>query len=272
MKRKDFLEEGIRASYQIIQARYEMLQTTSRPEEQLESQRTIDKQWKLVKGFYGQYAPLCQKLKASIPEDISEIVSYFGDQELVPDQEFYSANFEEAYNIIFQTIPQSDTTLGWFALALQEIEHYHELIAEWKELHNLLQEAVTSLTPFVGEIEFALVKSEKWSSVAGQRLFRPTRVHLQRLQEFAREIKYIDKPFFDQSGIPQGPKWMIEIVILLRDLDISMHEGDMSGIYEILAAILHTCTTYLYVADKRLKKDIDSLHHFSRNILRSVQQ
>jgi len=77
MSRKEDLEEHIRESYNLIRQYEAIIQTSPDPREQTRSQRAIDEQWGLIKGYLDEYVPLCEKLRACIPQDTLEIVARF---------------------------------------------------------------------------------------------------------------------------------------------------------------------------------------------------
>lgn len=77
MPRKDDLERHIRESYKLIREYEDIRRLSDEPKEQVRSQRAIEEQWNLVKGFLEEYLPLCKRLEASIPTDLVEIAARF---------------------------------------------------------------------------------------------------------------------------------------------------------------------------------------------------
>lgn len=78
MSRKEDLEKNIRESYELIR-QYEAIQRDSdRPEERERAERVVDEQWKLIRGSLDEYLPLCERLGATVPDDLREIAARFG--------------------------------------------------------------------------------------------------------------------------------------------------------------------------------------------------
>ena len=74
------LESHIHESYQLIRQYEDIIQTSSDPIEKRRSQRMIQQQRDLVRGYLADYVPLCQRLNAPIPPDIAEIAIGLGTE------------------------------------------------------------------------------------------------------------------------------------------------------------------------------------------------
>lgn len=194
-----------------------------------------------------------------------------GIKGIAPGPEATAKEFKRAYATLQGIVPQDVEALDQLVWVLRELSRFHELLNEWKEVHNLLQECITSLTPLKGELESALEYSRRWRKASGLRLWGPCRTRLRQLESFARDIKYIDKPLRRDERTVHGPSWMIEIAALRDDLETCLKEGDPGMIYDLTVELWDTCYEHLYVADKRLRDTVGELHMLSSTILRSVE-
>jgi hypothetical protein len=194
-----------------------------------------------------------------------------GIRGIAPGPEVTAEEFKKVYITLQGIVPQDVRVLDQLVWVLQELGRFHELLNEWKEVHNLLQECITSLTPLKSELESALEYSDRWRKASGLRLWGPCRVRLRQLESFAGDIKYIDKPFFRGERSIRGPSWMIRIVALRDDLEACLKEGNPGMIYDLAAELWDTCYECLYVADKRLRDTVGELHLLSNTILGSVE-
>jgi hypothetical protein len=77
MGRKDDLEASVRKSYALIREYEDIQRLSSDPREKLRSQRAIDEQWQLIRGYLDEYIPLCERLQLSAPADLVEIIARF---------------------------------------------------------------------------------------------------------------------------------------------------------------------------------------------------
>jgi hypothetical protein len=72
------LENQVRESYDIIRKYEAIIQTSDRPEERVRSQRQIEEQKDLIRGYLSQYFPLCERLGIEMARDIVEIAISMG--------------------------------------------------------------------------------------------------------------------------------------------------------------------------------------------------
>lgn len=245
---KQFLETQIYQLYSFICEHQKIIQTTSRPEERASSERAIEVHWGRIGYYLRQYIPLCKTLRVNLPEDISEIVA---------------ARFPEMIENCSSASVDS-TPLS----PVKAFENYWGFLYEWKELHNLLQEVITSLAPLMSALEFALEEEHMRRIDFSLRLWRQVRIQLRRLESFSRDIKYIGEPFDDTDGKLKGVAWMVEIVPLRNGLEELLHQGDFGNAYNLAIELQDICLTHLYKADKRLRDAIEEIHSILGTFLR----
>jgi|GEM_PF-3165036 len=267
---REQLESLIRRSYAIIRDREEIVLTTSRPEERIESERAIDRQWSFIRTCLGRLLAVCHQQGVPIPEDVGELVSRFPDLSDIQSCTTGDSEIRQVYGELRQIIPSSEPALDQLSLILHDLAHQYEIISEWKELHNLLQEITTSLAPFVGELEVILDRTSPWSVASGRRLWRPTQLQLSKLEGFAKGLRYIGTPLRYAEGTWHGSEWALKLVMLRRDMETSLQEGDVSTVFDLSTNLLDACNMYLYIADKQLRDHIGELQSLTRGIVGSV--
>jgi len=262
MRHLDELESLIRDSYKLI-CEFEAIRLdTDSPKERRRCEREIEGQWALIESYLEEHLNVCQQMNQPVPEDIRQIAAHF--------PQFLAQDFRQAYVTLQRVVPADVEALNGLVRVLRELGHLHEHLNEWKDLHNLLQECITSLIPLRSELEYALEFPDQWKKMSGLRLWGACRVQLRRLESFARDIKYIDRPFRRSEGAIRGPLWMVEITALRDDLDTCLKEGDPETSYGATIDLWDVCYDTLYQADKRLRNMIGELYAFSNTILRSV--
>lgn len=255
------LERRIREAYSFIREHQRIMQVSTRPEEKSYSEIAIEQHWAQIERYFREYVHLCRRQQIDIPDDLKEMMAarfpYLLDSDSIP-----------ADNLsIFESAVTSSTLI----LAGRTLETYLEVLYEWKELHNLLQEVLTSLTPLTNTLELACKGELVWSASLGLQLWRQVRIQLRRLEAFSRDIRYIDEPFDDGGGTLKGAVWMVVIAPLQNELDDSIRMGDCLAGYNLAVELSDVCSTYLYNADKHLRDVVGEIRVLSSNLLRGMK-
>jgi hypothetical protein len=205
-------------------------------------------------------------------EDNPEDTPHYSIQNAEQISQSLAQHFKSAYTILRRETPQNTNELDHLLYILHVLGRFHEKLNEWKELHNLLQECITDLTPLKDAIDEVIVrKTDTWERSIGVRLWYRCRTRLHQLEKFAQDIRHIDKSFYRSEGILYGPSWMISIASLRANLEICLKEDDTEEIYDATMNLWDECYTALYQADKRLRDMVGELHAISKAILRSVE-
>ena len=74
MSRIEDLEASIRESYDLIKQHEDIIRVSERPEEELRSERMMQKHWALIEKYLQEYARLADE---AFPPDIAEIAARF---------------------------------------------------------------------------------------------------------------------------------------------------------------------------------------------------
>ncbi len=183
-------------------------------------------------------------------------------------------NFELAYQGLKKILPKNDPILQRLVESLKSFAAYHELINEWKELHNLLQDLHNSIGPFYDEVDrlYGLQVTEMRSLRRQWRLCQ-RQIHI--LMGFAESIKHIwSEPYFEDNGKSYGPPWMVKIVRQQRDIEEMLKEDecDTRELHDLTTSLSNDCYKHLYVADKKLRDETGNLYRLSTQILAKLTE
>ncbi|MFX0203321.1 MAG: hypothetical protein ACFFCW_45035, partial [Candidatus Hodarchaeota archaeon] len=103
---------------------------------------------------------------------------------------------------------RSDPTLNTLVVGLERLANYHEILKEWKELHNLLQEIVVSFDPFVGEVDELYATNGKINRRLSRQWDNVKEMRIKLLVDFGRQIQYIGRPYDDDDPANlRGAPW-----------------------------------------------------------------
>jgi hypothetical protein len=264
MSYKNNLESRIRDIYSFIREHRKIIDVSNRPEEKYKSEKKIQQHWAQIRRYLQEYLTICNHQQADIPKDLNEIITakFPGLPASVGDNIPSSPGYSKV-----STMPSVDAISFCSA---KKFRLYHQVLQEWKEVHNILQEVITSLTPLIGALELAFDDQRIWDTSLGLRLWRQTRIQLRRLKSFSREVEYIDEPFDDTGGELRGGDWMIEILPLQYELDDSLRKNAPLVSYNLAVELSDTCFTHLYKADKHLREIVGEVCRLSDILLRSV--
>jgi hypothetical protein len=129
-------------------------------------------------------------------------------------------------------------------------------LAEWAELHRLIHDLLVALAPFRALL--ALTKGGAPDSPVRQALFqnwRPCQQCVDRLADFAEEIKEIGHQLQRNGGELNGERWVVDIIasqILVEDAlkEDNFEPGNLS---ELVEELDNACHCHLTMIDRKLK-------------------
>jgi hypothetical protein len=128
-----------------------------------------------------------------------------------------------------------------------------ERLNEWKELHNLLQEFLTSFGPFHRQVDLAYAGggSLDWPSLEIN--LHPCDTQVAKLISFAAKINYIGKRYEKTRDGLYGEGWVVETVTGYRRVKAVVEErGDSRVLSNLANEIDSICNAHLDFADKQL--------------------
>lgn len=158
-------------------------------------------------------------------------------------------------------IASEDTiALARLVQGLREFRKLHEKLDEWKELHNLLQTCVSSLTNLKNAAKRFRANPKAWDRETVEDLWETCRTDIGYLETFASNIKEIDIPFKSTDGKLTGPSWMIDLANLRNGLTTCLDEGHINTVYNSTSELWDAAFNALRDADKNLR---DAAHEIS---------
>jgi len=134
----------------------------------------------------------------------------------------------------------------------EEIKRRSGALQEWKEVHNLLQDLLTSFDSFHQRVLFLTDLNDgvrrqlqmDWDSCEW---------HILRLTRFASTLAYIDRPFREDAEGREGPLWLINLREHQALVKAALRGGTLQELRERVSDMGHHCKLYLIDADKALR-------------------
>lgn len=186
--------------------------------------------------------------------------------------EVMSGELAASVRDLYGVLPQHEKTIKSLLRTVHALGQLHELLNEWKELHNLLQDCLLSLSPIETELIYLKLTPDKWDKNRGVLLWKACTPKFYALKQFACGLKFIDvRLTWTENGVQSGPPWMIEILKQLRDVGSCLGEGDHNAVFEVISELSHKCLTALYQADKSIRDVAAEIHQTTREIARSLE-
>jgi hypothetical protein len=256
------LQKKIYTSHRLICDYEAKRQVEDDGKKKLSYQREIDEQWQLIEGWLSSYFVICREARIPAPEDIRQIAYHF--------PRFLAENLEQALGQLRTLEPQTNDAVNIVVQVIQELDEFHQKLNEWKEVHNLVQDCLTTLMPLKDEISRVIDGNGEWRKATGRSQWRACYLQFRRLEAFAEDIQHIDIPFCRQEGFLQGPTWMMKIASFRSEFEACLQESDLELMDEALDSLWHACYDSLFYADKRLRSLVGELHKFSNEALRSI--
>lgn len=183
--------------------------------------------------------------------------------------------FGLAYQALREELPEDHPAIQWLRESLSGLAAHHEHINEWKELHNLLQELLNAIDPFLAEIQRLCDAYAPSEPKILRQWWRPCRRRIGMIVAFAQSVRYVDQePYSEDNGTLHGPTWTVEIVLRQRQLEEILKEEacNTEEILELVVEFSDICHTHLYLADKNLREQVGSLYAISTSVLARVKE
>lgn len=143
-------------------------------------------------------------------------------------------NAEELVAALKRAFPENDPRPEQFRMVLGQFQVYHSTLSEWKELHNLLDEILTSFAQFSAEIQRADSEKKIPSLRTLRCLWRPVSARVDCLLFYASQIDYIGKRYENLGGRSVGEIWAVKINELRNRINVQI-ELDESSRFDLSA-------------------------------------
>jgi len=199
----------------------------------------------------------------------------------------------ELISALKRAFPKNDPRPEQFRAVLEQLHQFHSSLNEWKELHNCLDVILSAFGQFDSLIQRADAEKDMPRIRSLRSRWRAVSVYIDSLEEFARHICYIGKPYSKLSEDEIiGEPWVIKISVLRRDIDIQLgvsasldyeiyptdnfiqRKGFRLGIkpnwwlnlLELTNEFNHIANAQMYLADKELRDAASELYTLSSSI------
>jgi hypothetical protein len=174
-----------------------------------------------------------------------------------------------------------------------EFRRCQKQVSMLKGVHNMLHEIEWMLIGLSATIQLQLKSKEeqenKTVSVGWflrKREIRPSTINFRTVKVFWQQVfpKIDDlklfadkkmevigeKPFSFDDNIIRGPIWVIELVKLQRDFEVSVEDQNIAAIDNLSGELLTSCRKHLYNIDRQLRDAVEELEYVSTQILRYI--
>lgn len=244
----------------------------------------------------GEKRKRCKKkrtIKLNIDGDVSsgggDVASFIYKQGL---------DVSELISALKRAFPENDPRPEQFRVVLEQFHAHHNSLYEWKELHNALDDVLSSFGQFYSAIQKADAEKVMPRIDSLRSLWRAVSVSVDNLVDFASEIEFIGDSYSESlDGKMLGEPWVVKINALRRQIDTQLGVGivPISGIPSSVAdrfiqrskfrigirsnwwlALLeltnefnHTAYAHMHLADKKLRDSANELYILSKSVFGS---
>lgn len=205
-------------------------------------------------------------------------------------------NIDELANALKKVFPKNDPRPEQFRNSLEQLQKFHQTLFEWKELHNALDEIITSFDQFSSEIHrYSLINKMPLKSTLRD-LWYPVSDKVEILLEFAKNIDLIGKRYSDDNGDLAGERWAVKISDLHSHINLQLDLNEASSfstrspnlgntmnylwgrkpdwwitLYELNNEFNHVANSQMHFADRKLRETANKLYTLSQSIFGSEQ-
>jgi hypothetical protein len=205
-------------------------------------------------------------------------------------------NIDELISALKQAFPKDDPRpeqLRNILLDFEKVQRLQQSLYEWKELHNSLDDILTSFAPFSSEIHRADSEKTIPSLSTLNNLWYAVTAKVDALLEFARNIKYIGNRYKEEAGMTSGETWAVKISGLRNQVNIQLGLNETSSfnvstkrsisfaeksklmigirpdwwvaLYELNNEFNHVAYGQMHWADKKLRETATELYTLSKS-------
>lgn len=210
---------------------------------------------------------------------------------------------EELVSALKEAFPKDDPRPEQLRKILSELAKFQKLqqsLYEWKELHNALDDILTSFAPFSSEIHRADAEKTIPSLSTLNNLWYGVSVKVDALLLFARQINYIGNRYQEEAGIMSGEVWAVKMSVMRNQVNIQLGLNETSSfrastkrsisfaeksklmigirpewwiaLYELNNEFNHTAYGQMHWADKKLRETATELYSLSKSVFGSENE
>lgn len=207
---------------------------------------------------------------------------------------------DELVSALKEAFPKDDPRpeqLRRIFVELQQLQQYQQSLYEWKELHNSLDDILTSFAQFSSEIHRADVGKVIPSLSTLNNLWYAVSVKVDALLQFATGINFIGKRYQEGGGSISGEIWAVKISIMRRQINTQLGLNETTSfststrrlvsfaeksrliigikpnwwvaLYELNNEFNHVVYAQMHWADKKLRETATELYNLSKSVFGS---
>lgn len=120
-------------------------------------------------------------------------------------------SIEELITALKHAFPKNDTRPERYEKALKEFSKYHLTLAEWKAVHDYLDQIIVSFGPFSREIQRANSNKKILYPEDLRYSWLAVSLKVDTLLEFSQTIQYIGKKYQNLGDRFVGEEWAVKI-------------------------------------------------------------
>lgn len=209
-------------------------------------------------------------------------------------------NTDELVSALKEAFPKNDPRPEQLRKIFADLQIFHQIqqtLYEWKELHNALDDIITSFAQFSSEVHRADAEKVIPSLSSLNNLWYAVSVKVDALLEFSRQINHIGKRYQEESGNIMGEVWAVKISGMRNQINIQLGLNDLSGfspstkrsmsladksrlmigirpdwwiaLYELNNEFNHVAYGQMHWADKKLRETATELYTLSKSVFGS---
>jgi len=212
-------------------------------------------------------------------------------------------NVEELVSALKGAFPKDDPRpeqLRKILSAFEKFQRLQQALYEWKELHNALDDILTTFAPFSSEIHRADAEKTIPSLSTLNNLWYGVSVRVDALLQFACFINHIGNRYREEAGIISGEVWAVKISVMRNQVNIQLGLNETSSfrastkrsisfaeksklmigirpewwitLYELNNEFNHTAYGQMHWADKKLRETATELYTLSKSVFGSENE
>jgi hypothetical protein len=131
-------------------------------------------------------------------------------------------NVDELISVLEEAFSKDDPRIRQLRRVftdIQKMQQIQQTLYEWKELHNALDDIITSFAPFSSEIQRADKENVIPSASTLRNLWYAVSMKVDALLEFSSTINYIGKRYKEEGSFSTGENWAVKLSGMRRDIN-----------------------------------------------------
>jgi len=175
-----------------------------------------------------------------------------------------------AADALRRTLSSDEETGEQLLKVLQRLFTLQAQLGEWKELHHILHQVLTALSPFYANLR--ALSHTVTGPTNGRTLlrgWRPCQAEVDQLMDFESSVECIWLPPCCEGIIASRPDWGARIASLRREVEDRLREEkwNTEGLIDLADELDHTCDCYLSFADRQLRRVVKDVQRLYTHLL-----